>query len=237
MVPMGHRGKTTEQARARDLRAEGWTIKEIAAELGVSQGSVSMWVRDVEVDPEVWARRVRVRTDHGWEKRRATFLAKRTAEAEADRAAAEEWLGGLSDRDLFIAGIALYAGEGSKTRGSVQFPNSNPQMIALFLAWLRSFFTVDESRLRVWLYLHDDLDLEAAVEYWSVLTAIPRTQFGKPYRAQADESIRHAKHPFGCPAVRYSCTTTHRMVMALVEALLSSSLPIRGSSIGRAVDC
>ena len=237
MVPMGYRGKTVQRARARELRAEGWTLKEIAAELGVSKGSVSTWVRDVEVEPEVWTLRVETRRNHGWKKRRATFLAKRAEQATAELESARTWLGELSDRDLFVAGIALYAGEGAKGRGSVQLPNSDPRIIVVFLAWLRRFFEVDESRLRVWLYLHENLDLETAIEYWSTLTGIPRSQFGKPCRAEPDESIRQAKHPLGCPSIRYSCTSTQRRVMALVEALLSSSLPIRGSSIGRAVDC
>ena len=237
MVPMGYRGKTAEQRRARELRVEGWTLEEIAAELGVSKGSVSTWVRDVDVDPDVWAVRAETRRNHGWAKRRDTFLAKQAAEAAADLESAQSWLGPLSDRDLFVAGIALYAGEGSKGRGSVQFPNSDPRIIVVFLAWLRRFFDVDESRLRVWLYLHENLDLSMAIEYWSTLAGIPPSQFGKPYRAEPDPSIREAKHPLGCPAIRYSCTATQRRVMALVGALLSSSVPVRGSSIGRAVDC
>jgi len=221
---MGYRGKTREQARARELRAEGWTIKEIAAELAVSQGSVSLWVRDVEVDNEVWAARVETRTNHGWEKRRQRFLEKRRAEAQADLANARSWLGELSDRDLFVAGIALYAGEGSKTRGSVTLPNSDPRMVVVFLAFLRRFFTIDESRLRVRLYLHEGLDLDAAVEYWATLTGIPPAQFNKPYRAVPDPTLRATKHPMGCPAVRYHCTVTHRAVMGLVDALLSCAL-------------
>ena len=34
-------------ARARDLRAQGWTIEEIADEIGVSHTSVQTWVRRV----------------------------------------------------------------------------------------------------------------------------------------------------------------------------------------------
>jgi transcriptional regulator with XRE-family HTH domain len=49
---MGYRGKDTEQERARELRSEGWTMPEIAAELGVSKGSVSLWTRDVEFEPQ-----------------------------------------------------------------------------------------------------------------------------------------------------------------------------------------
>lgn len=99
------------------------------------------------------------------------------------------------------------------------------------MIWLRRFFDIDESRLRVWLYLHEGLDLEAALAFWSELTSIPLTQFGKPYRAKPDPSIRKAKHPMGCPAVSYSCTRTHRIVMALVDALLSCTVPVRGSSM------
>ena len=87
--------------------------------------------------------------------------------------------------------------------------------------WLRRFFEIDESRLRIYLYLHQGLDLEEAVDFWSALTGIPTSQFGRPYRAVPDPSIRRSKHPRGCPAVAYASTRTHREVMGLVHALLS----------------
>jgi hypothetical protein len=68
------------------------------------------------------------------------------------------------------------------------------------------------------------LDLAAAVMYRSALTGIPQSQFGKPYRAIPDASIRHAKHVHGCVTVSYSCSATHRSVMGLVSALLSDSV-------------
>ena len=46
---MGYRGKLEQRQRARELRAEGWTMPDIAVELGVSRSSVSLWTRDVEV--------------------------------------------------------------------------------------------------------------------------------------------------------------------------------------------
>ena len=63
-------------------------------------------------------------------------------------------------------------------------------MIAFFCAWLRRFFAIDESRLRVRVYLHEGLDLDAAERFWSEVTGVPRAQFGSPYRAKADASIR-----------------------------------------------
>ena len=76
----------------------------------------------------------------------------------------------------------------------------------MFVTWLRRFFEVDEARLRMRLYLHEGLDLEAAIAFWSELTAIPSIQFRKPYRAVADPTIRRTKHVMGCPAVVYGCT-------------------------------
>ena len=62
----------------------------------------------------------------------------------------------------------------------MKFANTNPRMIAFYCAWLRRFFSVDEERLRVRLYLHEGLDLTASVAYWSEVTGIPPSQFQKP---------------------------------------------------------
>ena len=134
----------------------------------------------------------------------------------------------LSRRHFLVAGAALYAGEGGKRDGEITFANSDPRMIAFFCAWLRHFFVPEEERLRLRLYLHEGLDLDAANAYWADLTGIPVAQFMKPYRAKPDPSIRRSKHPMGCPAVRYACTSTHRAVMGVVHALLESSFAIPG---------
>ena len=48
---MGYRGKVAEQEQARELRAQGKTLLEIATQLEVSKSSVSLWVRDVLFTP------------------------------------------------------------------------------------------------------------------------------------------------------------------------------------------
>jgi hypothetical protein len=93
-------------------------------------------------------------------------------------------------------------------------------MVPLFCAWLRRFFDVDESHLRVHLYLHHGRDLDGACSFWSALIGIPVTQFGRPYRAVPDPSIRRSKHPLGCPAVSCASFVTHREIMGLGHALL-----------------
>jgi hypothetical protein len=142
---------------------------------------------------------------------------------EIERCDAEglERLGILDEGAFLAAGAALYAGEGAKADHSVVFANTDPAMIRFHCAWLRHFFDIEESRLRGRVYLHQGLDLDAAEEFWSGVTGIPREQFRAPYRAVADPSIRRNKHEHGCAYVIYSCTLTHRRIMGLVRALLS----------------
>lgn len=214
---MGYRGKLAERQQARQLRRTGLPLAEIAARLGVSRSSVSLWVRDVEFSAPV--------RPPPLGRRRGPNALQRRRQAEIDRLVEEGRvrIGRLTEREFLVAGVALYAGEGTKRDGAVRFANSDPRMILFFCCWLRRFFEIDESRLRVRLYLHEGLDLAATIAYWSALTGIPPAQFGKPYRAVADPSIRHAKHVHGCVTVSYSCSPTHRSIMGLVSALLSGT--------------
>jgi hypothetical protein len=210
---MGYRGKVKEQEQARALRAEGHTLAEIAAQLGVAKSSVSLWVRDVPFTPS--PRR------HGPHRRPHPAHGAKLRQIEELNRQGIERIGLLDEQAFLAAGAALYAGEGSK--GELSFANSDPEMVRFFCSWLRRFFEVNEKRLRVRVYLHQGLDLDAVEDFWSVLTDVPRSQFRKAYRAAPDPSIRRNKHEFGCVYVRYTCVTTHRQVMGLVRALLSSS--------------
>jgi transposase-like protein len=214
---MGYRGKLSEQEAARELRASGWRLSDIARQLDVSKSSVSLWVRDVDFGPAP-RRPGRRRGPNVLQRRKAAEIAALRHEGVAR-------IGILSQQAFLAAGAALYAGEGSKRDGAVQFANSDARMVAFFCAWLRTFFVIAEPRLRVSVYLHEGLDIDAARCHWSQVTGVPLSQFRRGYRAVADGSIRTNKHPYGCAYVIYNCTSTHRAIMGLIEALLSSTSP------------
>jgi hypothetical protein len=118
---MGYRGKLAEQQQARQLRRTGLPLADIATTLGVAKSSVSLWVRDVEFTPLPRPPRGR---------RRAPNALQRRKQAEVDRLIEEgrARVGRLSEREFLVAGVALYAGEGSKSDGRVRFVNSDPRM-------------------------------------------------------------------------------------------------------------
>ena len=209
---MGYRGKLSEQAQARRLRESAWTIDDIASELGVSKSSVSLWVRDVEFEPRP-RRTARRRGPNALQRRK-------TQEIEDGRAEGLVRLGSLGEQAFLAAGAALYAGEGTKGGNLVGFANSDPRLMAFFCGWLRHFFSVEEHRLRMRVYLHEGLDIDAAEGFWSTVTDIPRHQFRKGYRAAADPTMRTAKHLSGCAYLTYSSAQTLRAILGLVDGLL-----------------
>jgi predicted transcriptional regulator len=211
---MGYRGKLREQEQARELRAQGKTLQDIADELGVAKSSVSLWVRDVPFTPS--------KRRYGPQRRPNRLHDEKMAQISQLDSYGLERIGTLCEEAFLVAGVALYAGEGGKTDGAVKFANTDAAMMRFFCAWLRYFFDVDESRLRVRVYLHEGLDLDAAEAFWSEITDVPRSQFRTPYRAVADPSIRRNKHEHGCAYVSYACSRTHRAVMGMVRALLST---------------
>ncbi|MFF4902067.1 hypothetical protein [Streptomyces sp. NPDC001068] len=168
------------RARARELRLQGWTYDRIEAELGCSKSSVSLWVRDLPKperrDPGEQARLAgRKRWEHE--------LAVRDAERQETKAAARREIGELTDRELFMTGVALYWAEGTKDkpharRERIAFVNSDPDVIRLFLAWL-DLLGVERERVGYRVMIHESADVEAAENYWADLVEAARGAFGK----------------------------------------------------------
>lgn len=110
-------------------------------------------------------------------------------------------------KELQAIGTALYWAEGYKSEKSVaiDFANSDPQMVKLFLSFLRTSFILTEKKFRVLLYCHSNQNVTTLIKFWSKLTAIPQTQFSKPYTrlpgARRETSSRRMLH--GLVHIRY----------------------------------
>ena len=167
---------------ARSLRARGMTYPRIAAELGVSKGSVSLWVRDLPHPPrDMKAGEAKRLAGH-----RAYFARRRSQVGAQKKADKERWarsVGPLSHRELMLVGAALYWAEGSKAKEwrpgeCVRFTNSDPAMILVFLRFLR-VLKVDPSRLRFAVQIHESADVPAAEAFWRDLVGGSSAVFGK----------------------------------------------------------
>ena len=159
-----------ERRKARQLRAQGMTITEISAAIGVSKGTISPWIRDVAAP--------RVITDERKERYRQARLAagrsthdRAVARSEAYSTSAQRLVGELNDRELLLVGVALYWAEGSKEkpwrRGArVILINSDVSVIRVFLRWL-DLLGVPEADRCYRLSIHESADVASQEQWWN----------------------------------------------------------------------
>ncbi len=108
------------------------------------------------------------------------------------------------DEKLKVAGIMLYWAEGTLNRNTVDFVNSNPRMIKVFLRFLREICGVSEKRLRLYLYVYSYHNVRTIMEYWHKVTAIPVNQFTKPYVRKGSLNKTERKLVYGLVHIRYN---------------------------------
>ncbi|MFF9202895.1 hypothetical protein ACF1AE_13925 [Streptomyces sp. NPDC014986] len=159
--------------KARELRLQGWTYDRIQVELGCSKSSISLWVRDL---PKPERRAPTEQAKLAARKRWEHELAIRDEKRQRTKQAAAQEIGSMTDRDLFMAGVALYWAEGTKDkpydrREAVIFVNSDPGVIKLYLAWLH-LLGVERERLQYRVMIHMTADVEGAKRYWADLAGV-----------------------------------------------------------------
>lgn len=159
---------------ARRLRQQGMSVREIATQLKASKGSVSLWVRDVELTEDQkamlkanqarWAGR-----NQGAQTNRRQALEKRRAFQHAGRLKAREM------RPLHMMGCMLYWAEGSKHRNNLHFINSDANMMLLFMRFLREEIHVQESEFVMYIHCHtqDAAEVQRISNYWLTLLNLP----------------------------------------------------------------
>ena len=113
---------------------------------------------------------------------------------------------------LDLVGLALWWGEGHRTRGVVSVTNTDPEMLLLVLAWLCEVHRVPLPKVHVGLNLYDDLDVDQIVRFWSEYLGIPRSQFTKPFVYPRRDSKRKDRVPYGiCRLVVYNTELASRL--------------------------
>ena len=162
--------KKEERQEARRLRSKGMAIGRIAKLLNVSKGSVSVWVRDIELtDEQKYILQERIFAN------RKSFIAHGKKQALKNRKDKEERLlrwsieakkdfNNLSSNKNFVYGLGLYAGEGHKTGHIFSVTNTDPNIIRLVEKYIKIISPNREIVLRV--KIHPSINKTRATSYW-----------------------------------------------------------------------
>jgi hypothetical protein len=179
---------------AERMRGDGYSYSLISEKTGISKSTLSGWFHRIPYTPNahVIAKIGKARAASGEQKARS-----RQVSLEKARLQAKEDIVTMNKRDLFMFGLGLYLGEGSKT-GEVRIVNADPKVIRYAVAWFKALgVTTDQFAPRI--HLYPDTDPEESLCFWSKVTTIPKPQFHKPYvdMRTNKKAIKRGKLTFG----------------------------------------
>jgi len=186
--------KLDEKIEATRLRKLGESYSEIRKKVKVSKGTLSLWLRDIELTLEQENRlyvELRQKNAYRLAKFNQEKRIKRTE--EIIKKSKKEALLRLRT-PLFLSGLMLYWAEGDKSdeRAEVKFSNSDSAMIKFMMKWFRDICKVPEKKFRIALHIHALHCRKDIESYWSKITNIPLAQFQKTYIKPT--SLRHRRN-------------------------------------------
>jgi hypothetical protein len=166
--------KPEKRKKARELRKKDWSIKAIVDELDSHTSSVTNWCGDIELtneqieelsfaDPH-WAAQhkgAQINKQKGLEKRKGYQQQGRDKAKKGSK--------------LHLIGSMLYWSEGGKDRNQVVFVNSDPNIMKLFLRFLREELAVENKVIKLKIHCHtkDEDEIERIKRYWLNLLKLP----------------------------------------------------------------
>ncbi len=216
MVP-----KVSQKIEAIKLREKGYSYSEIANRLGVSKGSMSLWVRDVKVSIDG---RRRLQNINLLRQSKVIATKKRKVkETFAKYKTLYQNEIGNSELDV-ISGKALcslmFWCEGGKDhyRG-MQFTNSDPRVVKTFITPLKTYFKIDNSKFKPCIHLHEYHNKERQLIFWSKITDIPKKQFSKCYIKPHTGKRIKVGYP-GCISLRYNSNDLTRELLTVADVIL-----------------
>src|SRR3989344_2565799 len=179
---------------------------------GMSAQQVADYFR-VSLDASYYAlRHQKVTRRTAQETNKIRFEAKPLSYSIKTRLTAEEkW--------LKQAAVMLYWAEGYKVgRNTVDFANSDPDMVVIFWKFLSEICRVERKRVRLHLYAYEGQDIQNLIRFWCELLDLPKHHFIKPYiKKAATQGLRGPRMVHGLVHIRYCDTKLLRQILQWIE--------------------
>ena len=209
---------------------ENLSYGAILKQIPVAKSTLSEWLRHFPLSEE----KIRELRRIGWasgeasrERFRQTMRQKREKRIKVvyDRCVIK--ISKVAKDSLFVAGLMLYLGEGSKTSPhKIALANTDPRIIKFFVRWLNDFMRIPKNKLKCQLHLYSTMDIEKESNFWKNELALESTQFYKPYISKIKrgsftygESFRH-----GTCTVYYGSVEKKEELMASIRAFMDKYL-------------
>lgn len=218
--------KESRHQQAEKLRHSGCSYQEIADELEISKNTAFHWTKNISLDQNALSR-IKRRLVIGQSKSVAVRRKSYEKYLVRIRKQQERILNNLPDNssiNILLCAL-IYWCEGAKDPTRVTFVNSDPKLVGTFLTLLRKSFSLDESKFRVVIHLHEYHDEATQKIFWSNVTGIKQSSFTKSYMKPHTGKVRRKGYP-GCIAVRYYDAKIAKILMAQASVYMEKSIGV-----------
>jgi hypothetical protein len=207
------------------LRKQGLSYGSIAKKLGISKSTASSWLYTIKLKPEqqkiLCSNQVKhLNTgENSQRNRRAREIENIIQEAKS------EINSHISLESYRLFGVALYWAEGSKTK-MFNMTNSDPHLIMFWIKWLEKIFNIKPITLKARLNIYPQQSESDIKRFWSELTDIPLSNFGKSYVKPLSKNYKKNNLYYGTIRIEVPKSTDYRYkVYAWKEKVIESIAP------------
>jgi len=220
-----------DHEKAIALRMTGKSYNEIAKDLGVCKSCLSYWLKNLNLPTE--AIKILERKKSNASDKLAECNRKKHERVQADNKEIKETfskkVGLITDRELFLIGAALYWGEGYKNfnKGShyISFVNSDPDMVKIFLLFVRKILKVSEDKLKPSIHIYPSISKDSAISFWAEITNIPKYKFHTYNQISRASKGKKPKNllPYGTLDLRIISRQKFFEIMGLIDGIIKQA--------------
>lgn len=204
--------QNSKKQEAIKLRLKGKSYGEILKALNISsKGFLSYWFRDLKLSYKVQKllKRKILRTHKNFLSFNKNRTKKILAENKMIFSTALKTTPRVSKNELLFIGAALYWGEGSLREHYGRYPiiafsNSSPEMVKVFMHYLRKILGAKDNQIRVGINIHPNIKAEKAKRFWSLITRLPKERFYTVEQISRASKFKRSIHflPYGTLNIR-----------------------------------
>lgn len=209
-----------EHRKALILRKQGKSYSQIKKELGISKSTLSDWLKKYPLSHEQ-IKLLRDQNEERIEKCRNTKRKKLESRLLGKYRIQKRKLATFSNRELFIAGLFLYWGEGAKsTRNVLSINNTDPNLVKFALYWIRKSLSVPKRKISVYLHLYSDMNIGKEIDYWSRELEIDKSQFNNPYIKKSKRTeLNQKSYGHGTCGLRVCKTSLKENILMAIKVV------------------
>lgn len=205
------------------MRKLGHSYKEILEKVKVSKSTLSVWLRNIEIPIKG---KLKLSKKTGEKRIKAAKSKKRFHKQQRIKWQQEGCdLARQNKTDyIFVSGCMLYWGEGyKKSRESIGLTNSDPELIIIFLKFLKKYFPNPYEKIKCAINCYTDIHSYKKIQkYWASKLKIDLKKFTKPQINNSPKSsIKKRKNllPYGTCCVRVCDVKSKQILLGAIQEL------------------